>query len=314
MIKRLLACSAYIAVVSVGLSAAPAPAAPRLLTTLATKASPSGGTGCPGQPPALGEHCLPRPVQFIRKEHTADGLCSAIIAMQVPLQDSIVQYDATWTPPNQPDSPRAFSASGGPNGSGSGPYPNEVWSTKEVGEAGIVHEVPKGFGAWLLGSGGGAAPCPNLGPGTAQAWGWTAHPVLSGKVTLQGPGARPAPGVTVRASCPSGGTTTSDVQGAYGFVLKPGSCTIAPKLPAGQMSVPKQRVVAMADQDIDNVDFEVPGGPLKVFVKLVEPLRSGLAVHSVHYKQYPADFTAVAPVDASTPTTSSVSPVASTSL
>jgi hypothetical protein len=51
-------------------------------------------------------------------------------------------------------------------------------------------------------------------------------------------------------------------------------------------------VVNVADQDITHVDFVVPGGALKVYVKKLEPLRSGLAVHSIHYSEFPADFTA----------------------
>jgi len=44
-------------------------------------------------------------------------------------------------------------------------------------------------------------------------------------------------------------------------------------------------------------DPSAPGcqPPLKVFVKQLEPLRSGLAVHSVHYKDNLVDFTASAP-------------------
>jgi hypothetical protein len=183
--------------------------------------------------------------------------------MQVPLLGSIVQYDATWAPPNEPDSPRAFTASGGPNGTGSGPFGDEeYWSTKEISYYGIIYKVPKGFGAWLLGAGGGSAPCTNLGPGVAQAWGWTAHPVVSGKVTVEGPGGRPAAGVAVRASCPSGGTTSSNAEGDYGFPLGPGPCTIAPQLQSGEASVPKQRVVEVGSQDINNVDFQVPCGAL----------------------------------------------------
>ena len=234
---------------------------------------------------------MPLPVQLLRKEKNDGGTCSAIIYMQVPMQDSIVEYDATWAPPNEPDSPRAFTATGGPNGTGSGPFGDEeYWSTKEISYYGIVYKVPKGFGAWLLGAGGGPAPCTNLGPGVAQAWGWTARPVVRGHVMQKGTG-QPAAGVKVTANCASGGTTTTDSYGAYGFVLNPGTCAIAPSVPKSEVSDPTQRVVTVANQDITNVDFVVPGGALKVYVKNLEPLRSGLAVHGVHFSQFPADFT-----------------------
>jgi hypothetical protein len=260
-IRKVIASLAFLAVVSVGLPVSPAVGS---VTKTSLLSGPRLGnlttpTGCALPQPTPGEHCVPLPVQLLRQEYTSKGTCSAIIFMQVPLRDSIVEYDATWAPPNQPASPRAFTATGGPNGSGHGPYAIETWSTKVVAYYGITYKVPKGFGAWLLGAGGGSAPCTNLGPGVAQAWGWTTQPVVSGKVTLQGSGGQPASGVTVRASCPSGGTTTSDATGAYGFPLRPGTCTIAPRLAAGEMAVPKQRVVSVTTQDIKNVDFQVPG-------------------------------------------------------
>ena len=264
--RAVLAFSALTAFVSVGLPVAPTSSTPARApagTRLLLRDGQDRAGGCPGLPPAQGENCVPLPVQILRKEHNEASTCSAIVFMQVPLIDSVVQYDATWAPPNEPASPRAFTASGGPNGTGSGPFGDEeYWSTKEISYYGIIYKVPKGFGAWLLGAGGGPAPCTNLGPGVAQAWGWTAHPVVSGKVTLEGPGGQPAAGVAVRASCPSGGTTASDAMGDYGFVLGPGPCTIAPQLQGGATATPKQRVVDVTAQDINNVDFQVPCGAL----------------------------------------------------
>ena len=57
----------------------------------------------------------------------------------------------------------------------------------------------------------------------------------------------------------------------------------------------------------------VAGGELEVSVEPLEVLRSGLAVHSVHYKQYPVDFTAVQRGFTGLPPTSFASPVAWTS-
>jgi hypothetical protein len=293
----------FVAVISAGMPIAIASASvhSQNISKVLLASSPSG-TGCDGPPPVLGEHCVPLSVSISRQSESANGNCSAILYMQLTLNNKIVEYDATWTPPNQPNSPRPFTATGGPNGTGSGPFGDEeIWSTKEVGYAGIVHKVPKGSGAWLLGAGGGPAPCTDLGKGVAQAWGWTAHPVVSGVLSIQGSGGQPAVGVTVKAKCSSGGSTISDISGAYGFILDQGSCTIAPKVPASALSIPKERVVSVSTQDIKNVNFQVPGGPLKVTVKQIQTLRSGLAIHSVHYKDYPADFTTVVPAGTTTP-------------
>lgn len=217
---------------------------------------------------------------------TSGGTCSALVVLQVQLVTSVVAYDATWTPAG---TTAMYSYTGG--GAAPGVTSAEgAWTTGQVAYGNLTYNVPKGDGAWFLGAGGGPAPCTSKGPGTVQVWGWTAHPVVRGHVKFKGSGG-PASGVKVTAKCSSGGTTTTDSTGAYGFVLNPGSCTIAPILPKGEVSVPTQRVVTVASQDITNVDFVVPGGALKVYVKNLETLRSGFAVHGVHYSQFPVDFT-----------------------
>ncbi len=82
--------------------------------------------------------------------------------------------------------------------------------------------------------------------------------VVSGRVTEQGSGGAPAPGVRVRAECSGGGTTTTDAAGNYSFALAARSvCTIAPRVTAGTESIPKKRVVDVVDHDIHDVDFKV---------------------------------------------------------
>jgi hypothetical protein len=215
------------------------------------------------------------------------GRCTAIVVLQVTLNAKVDEYDATWVPGGQST---VYTYTGG--GLAPGVTSDEGdWTTGSVAYGDLTYTVPQGDGVWFLGQGSQPAPCTSAGPGAVQAWGWTTHPVVSGHIKYKGTGG-PAPNVKVTAKCASGGTTTTDSYGAYGFILNPGSCTIAPTVPKGEAAVPTQRVVTVANADITNVDFVVPGGALKVSIKQLEALRSGLAVHSIHYSQYPADFVA----------------------
>ncbi|HTV10674.1 MAG TPA: carboxypeptidase-like regulatory domain-containing protein [Acidimicrobiales bacterium] len=81
---------------------------------------------------------------------------------------------------------------------------------------------------------------------------------VSGTVTIAGSG-DPAEGVTVDAKCPSGGSTTTDKNGQYNFILDRGQCTIAPEAPAGETATPDNRVVNVGGEDIEGVDFELSG-------------------------------------------------------
>jgi hypothetical protein len=112
---------------------------------------------------------------------------------------------------------------------------------------------------------------------------------VSGQLTISG-STQPAPGITVSADCSSGGTTTTDSNGDYSFLLDKGVCTIAPQLKDGEQPIPTSRTVDVGDSDITGVDFAIPEG-LKIFVKPLEALRSGLAYHPVRYKTYLVDFT-----------------------
>lgn len=288
MARKVLALSILLSMVALGLPSTPSSAQTRpvMLSPVGIKhdaATPP--SGCASQPPGTGENCLPISGVVTGTVVTSSGRCSALVVLQVQLVATVVQYNATWTPAGA-TAAYSYSGSGLAPGVSSG-----GWSTGEIDYGGLTYKVPHGDGAWYLGAGSGPAPCTSPGPGTVQAWGWTAHPVVRGHVKYKGTGG-PASGVKVTAKCTSGGTTTTDSLGAYGFLLNPGTCTISPKVPKGDASVPSQRVVTVANQNITNVDFVVPGGALKVYIKQLETLRSGLAVHSVHYSQYPADFVA----------------------
>ena len=65
-----------------------------------------------------------------------------------------------------------------------------------------------------------------------RAWAVTYKREVGGQVTVAG-SAAPAPGITMNACCPSGGTTTTDTNGYYEFLLDKGPCTIAPQLKPG---------------------------------------------------------------------------------
>jgi hypothetical protein len=218
---------------------------------------------------------------------TSDGRCTAIVVLQVSLVVSVVQYNATWVPAGQTAATSYVGVGLAPATTSS----EGAWTTNEVAYGDLSYMVPQGDGVWFLGQGSGPAPCTSAGPGSVQAWGWTSRPVVRGHVMFEGKGGA-APNYKVTAACASGGTTTTDSYGAYGFLLDPGTCTIAPKVPKGEAAKPTQRVVTVASQDVNNVDFVVPGGALKVYAKQLEAARSGLAVHGVHFSQYPADFVA----------------------
>lgn len=121
------------------------------------------------------------------------------------------------------------------------------------------YDVPAGDGAWFVSAGGG--PCSALGSaeevvGVAQAWAVTYKREVGGQVTVEG-SAAPAPGITINANCPSGGTTATSANGYYDFLLDKGTCTIAPELQPGDTSTPVQRVLDVTT-DINNVNFLVP--------------------------------------------------------
>ncbi len=218
-------------------------------------------SGCPkgaGKPPVRGSRCVPVPVSMIQDETSSASGCGQSVFMQVPLIKGIVDYGALWTNINPGATPWLFHASGGRNGSGSGPYGEEYYSTKKVASpGGTIYKVPHGFGAWFVSAGGGPGPC-YFPASSAVAWGWTARYAVTGTVTIAGSGGVPAPNIDLRASCPSGGDTTTDGAGDYEFLLDRGACTVAPVLTKG-IPTPPQRSLNVT-HNLHNVNFAVPCG------------------------------------------------------
>ena len=228
----------------------------------------AGADGC-GQPPAVGEHCVPVRVQLIYVDHSWSGHCEQLLVMQVPLIAGVDKYGADWWPPKT-TTPWEFFASGGPHGHGTGPYGIEVYSTRSLTYA-LTYKVPNGYGAWLVGYGGGPGACSG-NPGRAVAWGWTARWVVSGQVTVHDLTDEPAADVTVRAACPSGGATATDNDGHYMFLLEPGRCTITAEPQAPSEALPTKRNLDV-EGDIDHVDFQVTKD-------LYFKVGTGLSVHA----------------------------------
>ncbi len=292
----------------------------------ATVAAAAADSPCQGPPPAPNEHCLPIPAAVIVKTNTSKSGCGQAVFLQMPLEPDVVEYDAMWTNSNPGATPWSFHATGGPNGSGSGPYGEEAWSTKSLTPkntgVNVHYRVPKGSGAWFVAAGGGPGPCSGQG-GTAYGWGWTARPVISGNVSVIGTnGQLGAPNITMRTEgCAGGGTTTTNENGDYGFELHPyTTCKVAPVLEAGESATPASRSVHIGTGDVPGVDFALPcdvaeltsanlsstgsarsldsarslavGNPCKldVSVTVLNPPHSGLAIHSPHYNVAPADF------------------------
>ncbi len=115
---------------------------------------------------------------------------------------------------------------------------------------------------------------------------------VSGTVIQQGSSRTGVGGLSVRAACPSGGTTTTDANGRYSFVLNQGDCAISVTPPSGETATPPQRRVHVSpSHNIAGVDFQVgcnhgkaaraaaAGSTcLDVSVKEIGQSRSGLAI------------------------------------
>jgi hypothetical protein len=282
--RKVLAWSAFMAFVASGLPVAPAAASvlPPAKGALSQDAEVNA-SGCPvGVGVALGpgQHCVAWPVSFSPQMSGNDKACGEALFMLVPLDTDVDEYVAVWSW----DTPQARAHPWTFYGPGSGPYGEEAWSTTALTPqntgVNVHYDVPRGFGAWFVAAGGGPGPC-KAETGTAQAWAVTYQREVSGQVTVQGSGGMPAPGVTVQASCPNGGTTTTDQDGDYEFLLDKGLCTIAPRLGPGDTSTPPQRVVDVTKQDIYRVDFQVPCDAVSLGASTEIPAgASGLAVLS----------------------------------
>ena len=130
-------------------------------------------SSCPagaGKPPVRGSHCVPVPVSMIQDESSSATGCGQSVFMQVPLIRGIVEYGALWTNINPGATPWLFTASGGRNGSGSGPYSEEYYSTKQVespGERSTKCPTALGLGSFPR----GAVPRPAFSAPAARSHG-----------------------------------------------------------------------------------------------------------------------------------------------
>ena len=140
-------------------------------------------------------------------------------------------------------------------------------------------------------------------------------PVIEGYVRY--PNGTPVPGTYVEAVGTSGsaGSGTGGIaplpafadttaNGEYVLEVNPGTYRVTPTLrnssganvQATFSPSSADRTVSVAGSYTANFVLQCVGGcQLKVFVKQLEPLRSGLAVHSIHYKQAPVDFMGTTP-------------------
>jgi hypothetical protein len=331
----LVACIATI--FSIG--AQPIGSVPASAQLLAAGSPVDASTGCPKALPEYalndldlgpGLRCVSWPVSmFEQVTKGANGNCGGATYMLVPLSKNADGYLALWnrTGPSadpSPSEPWVFTSTTG------GPYGEEIWSTTTITPektgVDVNYDVPTGDGAWFVGAGGASCSEVESSAGVARAWAVTYKREVSGQVTVAGSGG-PAPNITMNASCPSGGTTTTDTNGNYAFLLDKGPCTIAPELKPGDTSTPVQRVLDVTT-DINNVNFLVPcdavspepagtgtNGPrqpdaalipavssassadcLQVFIKIVGPIpnvgtRSGLSVDNYVPDDGPVNFT-----------------------
>ncbi len=87
--------------------------------------------------------------------------------------------------------------------------------------------------------------------------------IVSGRVTDQESG-QPIRGVKVQGRCSNGGaSTTTDAEGKYSLPVKKGSCTFSVVPPKGEAAIPAERQLEIS-HDVDNVDFSIGTGSLKV--------------------------------------------------
>lgn len=258
---RSLVSVCLVGVIGLGVAAVPAGAHAR-----ARAADVSAGTvkldrsGCPvyfnnGQKaPELsapnGEHCVPLPAYLQTVRDSSSGGCIELSVVVVAVPKGTDEWAAEW-PSTVGLGTQWWSGAGKPSP-----------ATTHIAYGGATFDVPKGHQAILAaeGSGGNPAGCtgPPAGTYPPQAWGVTFKRLVSGTVTIDGSGGIRAPGINMDANCAGGGTTSTDLNGNYAFLLAPGSCTIAPRLVNGELATPPRRVVTVPHHDVGHVDFQVP--------------------------------------------------------
>ena len=224
--------------------------------------------------------------------------CGQALFLLMKLQKGIAEYGAEWRWVHPwSGSPWVFHASGGPHGTGSGPFAGEqTWSTTALTPqntgVNVHYKVPKGDGAWFVSAGGGTGACPNQ-PSIQQGWGWTSRGGVSGTLTYAG-SSTPVVGQRVRATC-GGGTTTTNATGDYSFLLNRGTCVVSPIIKPGEKSIPASRTVTIVGHLVKHVDFKI-NAPLKVTISVNGPIatvgtRSGLAIDSLFPSEGLVNFT-----------------------
>ncbi len=192
------------------------------------------------------ERCVALPTTLIEITTNSDGGCVQNEYIQIRVPKNVVAYAAVWY------SSIGLGTRWWEGGATLGPSP--------VTGLGATYSAPRGYGAWSgaggSGSVGNCAPPPDT-YGVA-GWGVTAKYKIAGRLTIAGSG-QPAANITVNANCPGGGTTTTDTEGDYAYLVDPHTtCTVAPQLKHGLKSKPVKRVVHVHRSDVSHVDFKVP--------------------------------------------------------
>jgi hypothetical protein len=207
-----------------------------------------------------GEHCVALPASVFTLAKSSKGGCDQLTIVQVAYPKGIgpvaaVVYSTIGEGTRWWEQPVNSITGTGP---GTGPG-------KTTGFGDISYRVPKGYYAWQVGGGGGAAPCgppPKL-DGWA-AWGITAKYPIRGVVTL---GCKssctpdeglPVANVNVSVDGPTKATATTDDRGQYLVLVGKGSYRVTPEL-TGWRFDPHHRSVGVKTSADKHLDFTACG-------------------------------------------------------
>ena len=205
-----------------------------------------GAAPAPELSAGANERCVALPTTLIEITTNSDSGCVQNEYIQIRVPKNVVDYAAVWY------SSIGLGTRWWQGGATLGPSP--------VTGLGATYSVPRGYGAWSgAGGSGGLGSCaPPPDTYGVAGWGVTAKYKIAGRLTIAGSG-QPAPNITVNANCPGGGTTVTDTEGDYAYLVDPHTtCTVAPQLKHGLKSKPAQRVVHVHRSDVNHVDFKVP--------------------------------------------------------